>query len=464
MRRVLYLAYYFPPDGGAGTQRSLKFCKYLGHFGWSPTVITRDDSRKRGYLEALDEGFLAELPPDVSIVRVLPEGRERTSGPGVNDSVKSYLESFYKCAARELQTGKFDVLFITMSPFDLARIGIRLKSEFGIPVIYDLRDPWALDGWRSYRTKLHWLLDLRLMRRALGTANGIVANTPESAIAFEKLLIHSRLKPRIEIIPNGYDGDDFSSLRSTHLPTSRDEFVVVHAGTLHTVKVYPKKSLIESLKSMLRYRPEPINVAGRTEMFLYSAVKILQEEGHPLGQQFRFVCVGHKSDSNVRCVHEAGLEKCVIFTGYLTHQESLDWLARSDALFLPLHDLPSGHRSLIVPGKTYEYLAANRPILGALPPGDARDLLMKAPMGFVASPCDPQEIAMQLRKIYDFREENDKVQEMPTWIHEYERRQLTERLAGYLDEVIGYHVGGEKMCVRSRLEKSFGKDTNRTDF
>lgn len=443
MRRLLFIAYYFPPDGGAGTQRSLKFCKYLPENGWSPTVLTREARRQRGIWDPEDQSFLGELPSDVKIVRVSSNRDSSRWGgklPGLSSSDISaaYLQAFYGAAAQLLKDRHFDAVFVTMSPFGLARVGARLHSDFGVPVVYDLRDPWALDGWREYRTKLHWLSDMRSMRQAFGTAGGVVANTPESLKAFSERFAGAVHESRMTVIPNGYDAEDFDRIaEDPKLRSDPGDFTVVHAGTLHTSNLYLRRSFFESMKKLLRFRPEPLNVMGRTELFLYRAIKMLQEEGHPAGEKFRFVCVGQNSEANLRCCREAGLEGQVHFTGYLTHAESVEWLMRADALFLPLHDLPKGYRSLIVPGKTYEYLASNRAILGALPEGDARDLVEKFSKGFTALPCDAAGIACCLRAIYRRRAELGKEPERPAWVQQYERQKLTSNLASFLNRVVG---------------------------
>ncbi len=436
MKHVLYVAFYFPPDGGAGTQRSLKFCKYLPTLGWLPVVLTRDSGRQRHAMEAEDTSFLEELPPEVSVIRVSEKSRQREHGFRTSDVSKSYLQSFYDEAVRVLQTQKVDIILITMSPFGFARLGTLLQSRFGVPVIYDLRDPWALDGWRTYRTRFHWYADRRVMRRTLGKASGIIANTNEAAKAIGELICGISKDPRMTVIPNGYDSHDFENISAIPETDGESEFKVVHAGTLHTPQIYPSRSMISKLKRMLRVRPEPIVPDGRTEYFLYRAIKILLDEGHPIGEKFRFVCVGQNSEANTRCAREAGLLSRVSFTGYLSHQESIQWLAQADALFLPLHDLPRGYRSLIVPGKTYEYLAANRPILAALPPGDARDLLEQSMYGFLASPCDPSSIARCLKAIFEQRTSSESQYLPPAWLCEFERKALTGKLAGFLETVL----------------------------
>ncbi len=134
---------------------------------------------------------------------------------------------------------------------------------------------------------------------------------------------------------------------------------------------------------------------------------------------------------------ESRLQHLVEPVDYLPHQESVEQLQIADVLFLPLHGLPPGQRSRIVPGKTYEYLAARRPILACLPEGDARDLIERSVSGWCADPCDEAAIAEALVSLYEAWERGDLDRlQIPSWLGSYERRQLTARLAEVFDEIV----------------------------
>ncbi|MCH8912784.1 MAG: glycosyltransferase, partial [Planctomycetes bacterium] len=131
------------------------------------------------------------------------------------------------------------------------------------------------------------------------------------------------------------------------------------------------------------------------------------------------------------------LQHLVELVDYLPHQESVEQLRTADVLLLPLHGLPPGQRSRIVPGKTYEYLAARRPILACLPEGDARELIERSGNGWCADPCDEAAIADALASLYEEWERGDLDRlQIPSWLRNYERRQLTARLAEAFDEIV----------------------------
>jgi glycosyltransferase involved in cell wall biosynthesis len=127
----------------------------------------------------------------------------------------------------------------------------------------------------------------------------------------------------------------------------------------------------------------------------------------------------------------------VRYHGYVPHADAVALMRSADLLFLPLHDLPPGTRARIVPGKTYEYLASGRPILAALPDGDARDLLSGVERAFLCRPTDVGGMLDVLRVRLDAFRTGDP---LPPWDDEavrvYERRFLTARLAALFDDVL----------------------------
>ena len=123
--------------------------------------------------------------------------------------------------------------------------------------------------------------------------------------------------------------------------------------------------------------------------------------------------------------------------GYLPHDQTLDLLRTADLLFLPMHDLPPGVRAGLVPGKTYEYLASGRPILAAVPDGDARDLLEEAGGAVLCRPADVDAMAAAIGKELErFRAGDPAGVPRPEVVARYEYRVLAARLAAVFDQVL----------------------------
>ncbi len=124
--RVLIISYYFAPDGGPGTQRALKFTKYLWRYGWSTTVLTRDTPSRRGRWDPEDRTLLREIPSNVRVHRVgAPERASSwaTALPVLDQArTHAWAEAAYETAIELIDSESIDLVFITMSPFFVAAL------------------------------------------------------------------------------------------------------------------------------------------------------------------------------------------------------------------------------------------------------------------------------------------------------------------------------------------------------
>ncbi|NNM26074.1 MAG: glycosyltransferase [Phycisphaerales bacterium] len=411
MKHLLLISYYFPPDGGAGTQRAAKLVKWLPSCGWDTTVITRTPAATRGPWDPIDEGLLADVGSARAVVRVPgPEMRRR------------WIERITDAARTIMRTQSVDAALVTMSPFWLSGLGPPLR-KLGLPVVLDLRDPWAFDGWREYRSRWHLSRDRRRMNAALAAADLVIANTPEAGRVFGDRVPSLRRPP--VVVTNGFDPDDAAAIAPGRRPDG--VFRLVHTGTFHCRTLEPDRRL----HARLRVRPRPIDGTGRTPFYLLQAIARLRATGDPLGARIRFIHAGLVDDALRRCVDASGVADAVELRGYRPHAESVALLQSADALFLPLHDLPAGEAARIVPGKLYEYLGVARPILACLPAGDARTWIESSGAGLVTRPTDSDAIATALRRLAAHPVTPD-----PAWATRFTRHAIARRLAAHLDELI----------------------------
>jgi len=421
--RALLIAHYFPPDGGPGAQRPISFARHLPAHGVQVTVLTRTAPAQRGMFDPADAAALAGVEARCRIVRV-----------PVAADMPALLRSLTVAGAATIAAERPDVVLVTMSPFELWRVGADLGARHRLPVVFDLRDPWALDGVIDYRTRWHWRRELAEMRRMLRAADGVVANTPECRGLF--LGAEPALDPaRVAVVTNGWDRDDFAP------PLPRVEpgttLQLSYGGAFLCHELYEHERPLRRLLGWLRHAPEPLQRSGRTPLHLLGAMRRLRERGTAAGAALRLRTIGQVDDHLRRCVRESGVGDAVQLTGYRPHAAVVDELRRADALFLTLHGLPPGHRSRIVPGKTYEYLASGRPILAALPAGDARDLVATSPRAFVADACDEAAIAERLVELHARWRRGEFCEPVPApGCEAYERRVLAGALAAFLRRVV----------------------------
>lgn len=428
MRRVLVLAYHFPPVGGGGVQRSLKFVRYLPEFGWQPVVVTGCAGRRDRWTPA-DDSLSEEVPAGLEIVRVDNEPGAPSARRSRLDRwlpVESAFARWWVSGAVEagMGVGDVDVVYASMAPYESSAAAASLSRLFGRPWVADLRDPWALDEVAVYPTRLHRSRQLRRMGRVLERADAVVMNTPEAAGRltgrFPKLAAS-----RVVTIPNGFDDMDF---QASEPEQGHSAFRIVHTGSLHT-------ELASSLRRGRRMRrmvggfSTDIELMTRSHVYLLNAVKqVLASRDLPIEVHL----AGVASDLD-RSISDADF---VRFHGYLPHTEAVRLVRSADLLFLPMHDLPEGTRATIVPGKTYEYLASGRPILAALPDGDARDLLAEAG---TAQLCRPGDVRAMAHVIADaagrWSTRGAEPTRRPSVARMYERRVLTAKLASTFSAV-----------------------------
>ena len=420
-RRVLVIAYYFPPMGLSGVQRTLKFVKYLSQFGWHPTVLTVDP---RGYF-AKDETMLAELEGrNVTVVRTPPSGPARFLRK--KDIVEIPAEWKRKLLSRLSDTffipdnkigwrrravaqalalhreAPFDLLFATGPPFTSFLIGRKLKRKINKPLVFDYRDPWVDNPFKFYPTPLHRLANIRLERKALRASSHVI--TTNRRVKEQILRRHRFLTYHdIDIISQGFDPADFT-------PAAR-----VAGG---------KKTASAATQGEHRMR---VTYAGvfwedRVPDFFLRALRDLFAEKPRLRGRIEAVFAGKFREENLKLVTKLGLQDAVRVLGYLPHRECVRELCASDVLWMTVGD-DSGS-----PGKVYEYIGARKPILGLVPEGYLKSTILEAG-GKTVPPADVTSIKCALEEFLDLHEKRQLKGPRADVVEKYDRLALTGTLA-----------------------------------
>jgi glycosyltransferase involved in cell wall biosynthesis len=433
---LLLLAYYFPPIGGAGAQRSLKLARYLPDFGCKVTVITGSGT-VRGRWSPTDATLLAELPESVEVHRLSdPEpvlgGRWRSRCERWLRVESTWSEWWIKGIVEQgLELADdVDVIMASMSPYTTAKAAAILSEKLGKPWIAGLRDPWALDEMMIYPTRVHRRLELRQMRRLLGTAAATVMTTPEAARRIRASFPELAKKP-VLWIPNGFDSDDFQG-RSQ--PRSDGSFRIVHSGYLHT-DLGRQQRRASLARRVLGGAVENADILTRSHVYLLEAIARVVERDPSLESVIELHLAGVLSSTDLAA---SGESRFVRMLGYLSHHEAVGLMRSADLLFLPMQNLPAGVRSGTVPGKTYEYLASRRPILAAVPEGDARDLLLQTGTAHVCEPNDVQAMVVAIEaEISRWRAGRQPPEVGDALLERFERRRLAAQLAAAMETLTG---------------------------
>lgn len=426
MKRVLILAYYFPPLGGVGVHRAVRLVAHLHEHGYEASVLTGPSSAEVAWAPP-DATLAARLPPDLAVVR---PGAAPPRPSAARERLRRWLGA--RAAAerwwvrQSVSLGRraaadCDVVLATMSPFGTAAAAAEIAAAAGKPWVADLQDPWALDEWTVYPSALHRALDRRRMRRELSSAAAVIMNTDDAALALRAELPSAR----VHAIPQGWAGDDFAA----PVPERDDgRLRVVFAGYSHVERGETHRSR-RRLRRLTGGAVPGLDILPRSHVFLLQALEQLGTRSPELAARIELHVAGA---APLREPAARGLVP-VVQHGYLPHAEAISLMRSADVLFLPMHDLPPGTRARTVPGKTYEYLASGRPILAALPEGDARDLVAGQPRAWVCRPTDVRAMGDALLEI-------GAAGVLPMVrrpaAEQFEWKRLVARIATVLDEVL----------------------------
>lgn len=411
MCRVLVTAYYFPPQGGGGVQRTVKFLKYLPDFGWQPVVLTI----KKCGIHLIDDSIKNEVPPSVPVHRtsalVLPQWlpwRVRTFVARwllVVDEQLGWFPFAVRRGKRLISHENIRAIYTTSAPYTDHLIGFSLKRQTGLPWIADFRDPWVDNFALTFPSKTHYRLAAALERQVFLTADRIVVNTERSCEFYQRkypMLDRGRLIP----ITNGYDLADFEGIEPIGQESNR--LVIVHNGSLYGQQQTPLPFL----------------------RGLWMAL----DDGRVFGERIRVRFVGNVNPAIHKIVEDLTLADVVQLTGYVPHRQSVGYLLGADVLLLILG---CGKGSdMVFPAKIFEYLVSGKPILGVVPPGISADLVQEAQAGVIVNPEDVRAIADQIAALYEAWQQGElKITGNQDVVARYDRRLLTGQLARVLDEV-----------------------------
>ncbi len=429
-KRVLIITYYWPPGGGAGVQRWLKFVKYLSKFGWDPIVYTPSN----GEMPVIDYSLERDVPDGLTVIRkpiwepyqlykifigakksekintgFLTEKRR----PGIAQRLSVWLRGNIfipdaRCfwirpsvsyLSKWIKENPIDAIVSSGPPHSMHLIAQKLASKTNIPWLADFRDPWTnIDYYRQL--KLSTWADKRhhqLEKMVVTSADRVVV--VGSGMHDEFLQSHG---VDSVVITNGYDADDFPVIATS----SNSHFVVSHVGTL---------------------------VPSRNPLQLWIALGELVKENQEFKNVFRLRFTGKVDVSVVDAINSNGLNSHVEYVEYLPHDKVANELASSSVLLLILNDTPNSKG--ILTGKLFEYLAAKRPILCLGPmDGDAAKVLTETEAGFTAEFHDKQAIKKLLVDLFS-RFQTSTLCVGNRSVEQYSREQLTRKLAGVLDEM-----------------------------
>lgn len=415
MFKVLVIAYYFPPLGLSGVQRTLKFVKYMSPHGWQPTVITTGNIAYYAH----DKSLLNELNKlDINVIRtssfdpntILSKfGTVKMPGEKIRkvlnmlsqtffipDNKISWSKKAFDIASEVLSKEKYDVIFVSAPPFSAFKISAKLKKKFDIPLVVDYRDLWYKSYFAFYPTPLHSYLHKRMEYSSLKAADKVIVTNRKIK---EKLLnIYKFLTfDDVVIIPHGFDPEDFSIIKP--IPKTTDKMIITYSGIF--LEYNSPKYFLEAFKQITVERPD---IASKIELHF----------------------VGHLRKENQHLVKKLNLEEFVKDFGYMNHDEAVRKILSSDVLWFMIGR--KRNIDAILPGKMFEYFGSGKPVIACVPEGAAKSAATEYGASFITEPEDVNAIKEAIFKVYQLYINKQLPSPDKIFIDKHRRDFLTETL------------------------------------
>ncbi|PCJ81777.1 MAG: glycosyl transferase family 1 [Bacteroidetes bacterium] len=426
-RKVLIITYYWPPSGGAGVQRWLKFSKYLREFGWEPIIYTPENPD----VPIFDESLVKDIPNDLVVLKLpifepsrvvsLLGGGSSTGRTGASKSPNeksSFIEGFsrwvrgnifvpdarvtwvrpsYKFLKNYLEENRVDVIISTGPPHSMHLIGLKVKQAFPkIKWVSDFRDPWSdmdyLDEFKMGKRAMRKLVAME--KEVIKFSDHVIINSPSVA----KTLLGSNNDPKASLIPNGWDMNDFVSsndINPNEKTGTRGVFKLGHFGSLYGSRNAP--GLWRAVKKW------NLNENDKVEVVLVGTV----------GDEIK------DSINNIDSIK---------LLGGMGHKEAVREMMNCDGLLLVQNDTDPARKC--TPGKLYEYIACKKPIFSVCNnPSDLATRLDEWNLPYCDH--DDEKAAYEMLRQITSKEGQKIIDASP-----FERRALTETLSHLLNKLI----------------------------
>ena len=423
-KKVLIITYYWPPSGGSGVQRWLKFSKYLRDFNIEPVIYTIDNPS----YPIKDTSLESEIPLGLEVLKqpifepnsflsIFGNNKKKESAGFLNpnptllgrffqyvranyfipDARKFWIIPSVKFLSNYLKNNKIDAIITTGPPHSMHLVGLALRDKFKIKWISDFRDPWTeIDYFQQLpltkkANKKHHQLEQEVLEKSDMVI--VVGETMK-----KKFLKHNH---NIEVLTNGFDS--YENSLTIELDSN---FSITHVGLMN---------------------------ADRNPTILWEVLYEISSENIDFKNNLRIKFIGKIDDTVIQDIQVFN-PKNIVKIPYLDHDEVRKYQASSQVLLLSINHVPSAKG--IITGKIFEYLQAKRPILGIGPEdGDAAAILKKTNAGNIVGFNNKVELKAAVLKLYkDFKEEKLFVKSIN--IEQFHRKNITRQLAQVIKKVV----------------------------
>lgn len=423
-KKVLIITYYWPPAGGPGVQRWLKFVKYLPEFDIEPIVYSPENPN----YPLIDESLISEVSKNLTVLKhpikepyklaglfsknasktiskgIIPEQKRQSfiekamlfvrGNFFVPDARKSWVKPSVAYLSNYISKENIQTIITTGPPHSMHLIGLQLKERLGVKWLADFRDPWTTIGYHKQLklTEASKEKHKALEKQVLNAADQIIVTSSVTKKEFQ--LITN--KP-IKVITNGYDNESVTGI------SLDSKFSLAHIGSL---------------------------LSKRNPEILWKALSELVNKNKQFAKDLQLTFVGALSENVLNSIEEYNLSYYVNKVGYVSHKESITYQKKSQIVLLI--EIDSEETRCIIPGKLFEYLVSDRPIVAIGPKGsDVEHIINETNTGNYYNYNDNESLKSIILTHYKaFQKNNLKVH--PVGLQKYHRIALTKSLSELL--------------------------------
>ncbi|MEF3079041.1 glycosyltransferase family protein [Winogradskyella poriferorum] len=423
-KKVLIIAYYWPPAGGPGVQRWLKFVKYLPEFDIEPIVYCPENPN----YPIVDESLLNEIPKDVTIIKqpikepyqlasflskksskkissgVIPKAKKQSLTEKmmlyvrgnffIPDARKNWINPSVAFLSNYIKENHIETVVSTGPPHSMHVIGSKLKQSLNIKWLADFRDPWTTIGYHKALklTKSSQQKHIELETEVLNSADEIIVTSNHTRNEFE-----TKTNKPISVITNGYD------THSVRVEEKDAKFTLSHIGSL---------------------------LSDRNPKVLWEVLSELISENESFSKAFQLNLIGVVSDDVVESIHNTGLKNHTNVVGYVSHDDAIKFQLSSRLLLLI--EIDSEDTKAIIPGKLFEYLISETPILAIGPDdSDVQQIITKTNTGIYFNYNQKEKLKSQIVSYFEAYQKNS-LNVNAIGLQPYSRKALTERLSAII--------------------------------
>lgn len=419
--KVLIITYYWPPAGGPGVQRWLKFVKYLPEFGIEPIVYCPENPN----YPITDESLVNEIPNQVTIIKqpinepyqlasffskksskkissgVIPKAKKQSfierlmlyvrGNFFIPDARKNWVKPSVAFLSEYIEKHQIETIVTTGPPHSLHVIGLQLKQKLNIKWIADFRDPWTTIGYHKALklSKASEQKHLQLESQVLNSSDYIIVTSNHTKNEFA-----TKTNQPISVITNGYDK------HSVRVEGKDEKFTLSHIGSL---------------------------LSERNPKVLWDVLSELTSENETFSKAFQLNLIGVVSDDVLESIRNSGLKNHVNLIGYVSHDEAIQYQMQSRLLLLI--EIDSEDNKAIIPGKLFEYLISETPILAIGPEdSDVQQIIARTNTGVYFNYHQKETLKTQILSYFDAYLSNN-LNVNAIGLQPYSRKALTKRLS-----------------------------------